>query len=173
MLAGSDRPLVVTAGLAGFAPGRVATEDDAPVGMGRNSEQTALALAAQGVRALVARRAPSVHDQDDYGFVPYLIKVARQHGVSAYVGDGRNRWPAVHRLDAARLFRLTLEQGVGGSRYHAAGDEGVPVRDIAEVIGRRLNLLVVAKSAEEAAEHSGWLASFLALDNPISSALTQ
>lgn len=172
-LAGSDRPLVVTAGLAGFALGRPATEEDAPAASPRMSEPTALALAAQGVRASVVRLSPSVHDRGDYGFVPTLIGIARNKGVAAYVGDGLNRWPAVHRLDAAHLFRLALEQGAAGARYHGVADEGVPMRDIAAVIGRHLNLPVVSKTPEEAADHFGWMARFVGMDLAASSARTQ
>ena len=172
-LAGSDRPFLVTAGLAGFTLGRPATEEDAPAAGPRLSETAALALAAQGGRAAVVRLSASVHGPGDYGFMPTLIGIARQKGVAAYVGDGSNRWPAVHRLDAARLYRLALEQGVGGARYHGVADEGVPMRDIAEVIGRQLNLPVVSKSAEEAADHFGWMARFVGMDLAASSARTQ
>jgi nucleoside-diphosphate-sugar epimerase len=172
-LAGSDRPLLVTAGLAGFALGRPATEEDTPSFMVRPSESTALALAAQGVHASVVRLAASVHDRGDYGFVPTLINIARQTGVAAYVGEGLNRWPAVHRLDAARLYRLALEQGATGARYHGVADEGIALRDIAAIIGERLNLPVVSKTPEEAADHFGWMARFVALDMPASSTLTQ
>ncbi len=173
VLAGSDRPLVVTAGLAGFEPGRLATEDDVPAAFARLSERTALALVPQGVRALVVRLAPSVHDAGDHGFVPYLIEVARQKGEAAYIGEGLNRWPAVHRLDAARLFRLALENGPAGARYHGVGDEGIAFRDLAAVIGRHLHVPVVSKSTEEAAGHFGWMASFAGLDMAASSTLTQ
>ncbi|MGI4763273.1 MAG: SDR family oxidoreductase [Janthinobacterium lividum] len=173
VLAGSDRPLVVTSGLAGFNLGRPATEEDASAGVGRTSEQAALALVAQGVRASVVRLAPSVHDQGDHGFVPYLIGVAHQQGEAAYIGDGLNRWPAVHRLDAARLFRLALEQGLAGARYHGVADEGIAFRDLAAIIGRHLNVPVVSKSVDEAADHFGWMARFAALDMAGSSALTQ
>jgi len=172
-LAGSDRPLLVTGGLAGFNLGRPATEEDIAAASPRLSEPTALALAAKGVRASVVRLAPSVHDRNDHGFVPTLIDIARQTGVAAYVGDGLNRWPAVHRLDAARLFRLALEQGVGGASYHGAADEGIPRRDIAALIGRHLNLPVVSKTPEEAAAHFGWMARFVGLDMPATSTLTQ
>lgn len=172
-LAGSDRPLLVTGGLAGFNLGRPATEEDIAAASPRLSEPTALALAAKGVRASVVRLAPSVHDRNDHGFVPTLIDIARQTGVAAYVGDGLNRWPAVHRLDAARLFRLALEQGVGGASYHGATDEGIPMRDIAALIGRHLNLPVVSKTPEEAAAHFGWMARFVGLDMPATSTLTQ
>ena len=172
-LAGTNRPLLVTAGLAGFALGRPATEDDAPAEGPRVSESVGLAQVARGVRASVIRLAPSVHDRGDYGFVPTLINIAREKGVAAYVGDGRNRWPAVHRLDAARLFRLALEQGTAGARYHGAADEGIPMRDIAAAIGRHLNLPVVSKTPEEAADHFGWMARFVGLDMPASSARTQ
>ena len=173
VLAGSSRALVVTAGLAGFALGRPVTETDAPAAGPRQSEPAALALAARGVRASVVRLAPSVHDRGDYGFVPTLINIARDTGVAAYVGDGGNRWPAVHRLDAARLFRLVLEQGAAGARYHGAAEEGVPMRDIASVIGRHLSLPVVSKIAEEAAAHFGWMARFVGMDAPASSTRTQ
>jgi nucleoside-diphosphate-sugar epimerase len=173
VLAGSDRPLLVTAGLAGFNLGRPATEEDTPTFLPRPSEPTALALAAKGVRAMVIRLAASVHDRNDHGFVPTLINIARQTGVAAYVGEGLNRWPAVHRLDAARLYRLALEQGVGGAVYHGVADQGIPMRDIAAVIGRHLNLPVVSKTAEEAADHFGWMARFAALDMSASSTLTQ
>jgi nucleoside-diphosphate-sugar epimerase len=172
-LAGSGRPLLATSGLAGFDLGRPATETDIPAYSLRQSEPAALALAAQGVRAMVVRLAASVHDRGDYGFVPTLINIARQKGESAYIGDGLNRWPGVHRLDAARLYRLALEQGTAGACYHGVADEGVALRDLAALIGRHLSVPVVAKSPEEAAEHFGWLARFAGLDLVASSALTQ
>ena len=122
---------------------------------------------------MIVRLPPSVHGDGDHGFVPALIGITRKKGVSAYIGDGLNRWPAVHRFDAARLYRLALEKGPAGARYHGVADEGVPVRDIAEVIGRRLGLPVIAKSPEEAAGHFGWLANFLGVDCPASGAQTQ
>ena len=173
VLAGSDRPLVVTSGFAGFAPGRLATEEDMPAVAVRTSEPAAQALVPQGVRAMVVRLAASVHDAGDHGFVPYLIGLARQKGAAAYIGEGQNRWPAVHRRDAARLFRLALEQGVAGARYHGVGDEGLAFRDLAGVIGQQLQVPVVSKPAEEAADYFGWMARFAGLDMAASSALTQ
>jgi nucleoside-diphosphate-sugar epimerase len=173
-LAGSDRPLIVTSGTALLAPGRLATEKDMPAPkFPRVSEAASDAVAAQGVRTSVVRLPPSTHGDGDHGFVPMLIGIARQKGVSAYVGDGLNRWPAVHRLDAAQLYRLVLEKGATGGRYHAIADQGVPFREIAEVIGRRLYLPVAAKSAEEAAGHFGFLGRFVGVDCPASSAQTQ
>ena len=175
-LAGSGRPLVVAAGTALVMPGRLATEEDEVPGSGvhpRVSEQVALSFAGRGVRVCVLRLPPSVHGEGDHGFVPHLINVARAKGVSAYVGDGANRWAAVHRLDAAHLFRLALDTAPAGARLHAVGDEGVPFRDIAGVVGRHLNLPVTAISREEAGEHFGWFALFASIDVPASSALTQ
>ncbi len=177
-LIGSDRPFVITSGITVLTPGRIATEEDA---LDRNaasapripSEEVMQALAAQGVRTSVVRLSPSVHGEGDYGFVPTLIGIAREKGVSAYIGEGTNRWPAVHRLDAAHLFRLALEKGTARARFHGVADEGIPVRDIAAIIGRHLNVPVVSKSAEEATDHFGWLGAFLRVDCPASSALTQ
>jgi nucleoside-diphosphate-sugar epimerase len=174
-LAGSERPLVVSSGVALLAPGRLATEDDAIPShrdFPRVSEQAAASFVERGVRASAVRLAPTVHGDGDHGFVPLLIGLARQKGVSAYVGEGLNRWPAVHRLDAASLYRLVLEKGSTG-QYHGTAEEGVPFREIAEVIGRRLNLPVVSKSAEEAADHFGWFTRFAAIDCPSSSAKTR
>jgi len=171
-LAGSGRPLVVTSGTGALAPGRVATEDMEPPAsspMPRVSEQAGMQVASQGVRVSVVGL-PRVHDRDKQGLVTYLIAVAREKGVSAYVGDGLNRWPVVHRLDAAPLYRLALENGAVGARYHAVAEEGVPVRSIAEAIGRGLKIPVVAMSPEEAAGHFGWLAFFTGMDAPASSA---
>src|SRR5580698_7065803 len=172
-LAGSNRSLVVTSGtLLLQRQGPLATEQDAPIpSFPRKSEQAAT-MASRGVRVSVLRLPPSVHGEGDHGFVPAVIKLAREKGNSAYVGDGLNRWPAVHRLDAARLYRLVLEKGSAGASYHAVGDEGVPFQDIAGVIGRRLHLRVVSKSPEQAAHHFGWLAHFVGVDCPASSKLT-
>jgi nucleoside-diphosphate-sugar epimerase len=174
-LAGSDRPLIVTSGsLLAQRRGLLATEEDAhDPNFPRKSEDAALALAASGVRASVLRLPPSVHGKGDHGFVPQLISIAREKGVSAFIGDGLNRWPAVHRLDAAHLYRLVLEKGIAGATYHGIADEGVPTRDIAEAIGRGLNLPVVSQSPEDAADHFGWIARFFGIDGPASSAQTQ
>ena len=174
-LAGSDRPLIVTSGTGLLTPGRLAIEEDVPTSSIPRvaSEEAAATVAARGGHVSVVRFPPSVHGDGDHGFVPILIGLAREKGVSAYVGDGLNRWSAVHRLDAANLFRLALEKGSAGARYHGVADEGVPFRDIAGVIGRRLNVPVVAQSPEEAADHFGWFAHFAALDNPASSQRTR
>jgi nucleoside-diphosphate-sugar epimerase len=174
-LEGSGRPFVNTSGLAGMSFGRPSTERD-PVGDAAPraaSERTALGFAEQGVRSSVVRLAPTVHGEGDTGFIATLAGIARDKGISGYIGDGANRWPAVHRLDAARLFRLALEQAPAGSVLHGAGEEGIPVREIAEVIGRMLDLPVVAVTPEQAEEHFGWLGRFLAADIPASSTLTQ
>jgi nucleoside-diphosphate-sugar epimerase len=170
-LAGSNRPLIITSGTGLLAPGRLATEDDGPVSPIPRvaSEEAAAAVAARGGRVVVVRLPATVHGDGDHGFVPILIGLAREKGTSAYIGDGSNRWPAVHRFDAASLFRLALEKGSGGSRYHGVAEEGVPFRDIAEVIGRRLNVPVVGKTPEDAARHFGWFAHFVAINNPASS----
>ena len=175
-LAGTDKPLIVTSGTALVESGRLATEADvaaadAPPRVA--SEEAATALAARGVRVSVMRLPPTVHGAGDYQFVPMLIRLAREKGVAAYVGEGRNRWPAVHRRDAARLYRLVLEKRNGAARYHGAAEEGIAFRDIATVIGRELNLPVVGKSGDEAAAHFGWFAHFAAMDNPTSSARTR
>ena len=174
-LAGSDRSLIITSGtLLAQRQGSLATEEDAAnPSFPRKSEEAALALAARGVRASVLRLPPSVHGNGDHGFVPRLISIARGKGVSAFIGDGLNRWPAVHRLDAAHLYRLVLEKSSVGARYHGVADDGVPAREIAEVIGRHLNVPVVSKSREEAADHFGWIAPFFGMDGPASSAQTQ
>ena len=175
-LAGSSRPLIVTAG-TGVAPaGRLRTEEDpgtpSSVMPRGASEEAAAAAALRGVRASVMRL-PQVHDRDRQGLVTYAIAHARAKGISAYVGTGQNRWPAVHRLDVAPLYRLALEKGTAGANYHAVAEEGVPYREIAEAIGRGLKIPVVAISPEEAADHFGWLAFFAGMDAPASSALTQ
>ena len=176
-LAGSDRPMLVTAGLAMLAPGRVATEEDvAPANSGtypRASEASTAELAARGVRASVVRLPPSVHGEGDHGFVPTLIAIARKKGVAAYVEHGTNRWPGVHRLDAARLYRLALEHRGRGLRYHAVDEEGVMFKDIAGTIAHHLNVPLVAKSLSEAGQHFGWMALFAGMDAPADSQQTR
>jgi nucleoside-diphosphate-sugar epimerase len=175
-LEGSERPVLITSGLTTTAAGRLATEEDAPLAASasypRASEATAETLLKRGVHASVVRL-PQVHDTVKQGLVTYAIAVARDKGVSAYVGDGLNRWAAVHRLDAARLYRLALEKQEAGARYHAVAEEGVPVRDIADAIGCGLKVPVVSKSPEEAAAHFGWLGMFVGRDLCASSVQTQ
>ena len=173
-LEGSRRPMLVTSGLAMLAPGRIATEaDQHSPDFPRASEAAAAAVAARGVRASTVRLAPSTHGAGDHGFVPHLITLARLKGVAAYIGNGLNRWPGVHRLDAARLYRLALEQGVERGPYHAVAEEGVAFKEIAEVIGRRLGVPVVSKTPEEAAGHFGWFVRFAGMDVPTSSQRTR
>lgn len=174
-LAGTDKKLIVTAGLP-ITQGRIATEEDVPPpgghGVPRVSEQTAISLIDRQVRVCVVRMS-QVHDQRKQGFATYLLAHARNKGVSAYVGDGLNRWPAVHRLDAALLFRHALDEGTSGQCYHAVAQEGVAVRDVAEAIGRRLSVPVVALSPADSEDHFGWLDRVVKMDVPASSTLTR
>ena len=186
-LAGSDRPFVLASGTLGAAPGRVATERDghgvpdpavaAMAGAGpmtrRATAELVLSLASRSVRSSVVRLPPTNHGDGDNGFMATIVGIARDKGVSGYIGDGSNRWPAVHRLDFARLFRLAVEKAPAGSTLHAVADEGVPIRDIAEVIGRHLNVPVASIAPEDAPGHFTWLAGFIGLDSPASSALTR
>ena len=175
-LEGSGRPMVITTGTALIKPGQVATEKDSADSDSHprlRAEDAAKALAARGVRTSIVRPGASVHGEGDHGFVPVLIEIARDKGVAAYIGDGSNRWPAVHRLDAANLYRLALETADAGSVFHAIADEGIPTREIAEVIGRHLELPVVSVAPQDAAEHFGWMGMFFGIDAPASSALTQ
>jgi nucleoside-diphosphate-sugar epimerase len=177
-LAGSGKPLIVTSGtgMANSGPGILATEDQPPAGSKvvprAASEEAATLVAARGVRAAIVRL-PQVHDTVKQGLVTYAIQVAREKGIAAYVGDGLSRWPAAHRFDTARVYRLALEKAEPGARYHAVAEEGVPARDIAEAIGRGLKVPVVSLTPEESAKHFGWLAMFAGWDMPASSARTR
>jgi len=174
-LAGSNRTLIVTSGIGSLAPGRAATEEDAAIfnpAMPRVSEQTGLAQASRGVNVSVMRL-PQVHDTVKQGLITYAVHLARVKGVSAYIGDGLNRWAAAHVLDVARLYRLALEKHEAGARYHAVAEEGVSMREIAEVIGRSLKVPVVSLTREEASAHFGWLAIPASADMPASSAQTR
>jgi nucleoside-diphosphate-sugar epimerase len=183
-LAGTDRPLVIASGLLGLTPGQLAYEDDghgdpstthapgSPSPRLVNAETT-LSFASRGVRSSIMRLAPTVHGVGDNGFMATVVAIARAKGVSGYIGDGTNRWPAIHRDDAAHLFRLALENAPAGTTLHATAEEGVALRDVAEVIGRHLNVPVVSIAPEDAPAHFTWLASFLALDSPASNAQTR
>ncbi len=182
-LTGSDRPFVLASGMVGLSLGRVATEDDGlvpnaavranPVGRRAATALLTLSLAGVGVRSSVVRYSPTVHGDGDAGFIAMLIDIARQRGVAGYVGDGANRWPAVHRSDAARLTRLAVEAAPAGSVLHAVGDEGVPLRQIAETIGRHLGLPTASISPADAFEHFGHLGLLVALDSPASATITR
>jgi nucleoside-diphosphate-sugar epimerase len=176
-LVGSDRPLVITSGtgMGNAVPGQPATEDHFDPNHPnprKSSELAGASVAARGVNMSIVRL-PQVHDTVKQGLITYAVAVAREKGVSAYVGDGLNRWPAAHVLDTARLYRLALEKREAGARYHAVAEEGVAVRDIAEVVGRGLKVPVVSLSPDEAAAHFGWLAPFAGWDMPASSAQTK
>jgi nucleoside-diphosphate-sugar epimerase len=174
VLTDTDKPFIVTSGTLLIAPGRVATEKDSVApGLPRVSEEAGLAFAARGVRAM-AVRLPQVHGGDGKcGLVNWLLAIAREKGVSATIGDGGNRWSGAHRLDVARLYRLALEKGQAGTSYHAVADEGVTARDIAEIVGRQLNLPVASILPDQAAAHFGMMAMFAGMDGAASSALTQ
>jgi len=176
-LKGTNKPLLVTSGSALLPAGQLGTENDKrnPNSPNpRETEQAADALAEQGIRVAVVRLPPSVHGEGDHGFVPILINIAREKGISVYKEEGKNVWPAVHRLDAAKVFRLGIEKNPEpGTRYHAIAEGGIPFKQIAEVIGKRLNVPVVSKPTEEANAHFDWFAHFAAFDNPASSKQTQ
>ncbi|MEU8038367.1 SDR family oxidoreductase [Streptosporangium sp. NPDC049078] len=185
VLAGSARPFLLASGVLGLTPGHLATEEDVltpealPAGLEsgpRTRLSTAhltLALADRNIRSSVVRLPPTVHGEGDNGFMTALVGIALDKGFSGYVGDGSQRWPATHRLDAAHLFRLALEGAPPGSVLHAVAEEGVPIRSIAEVVGRHLDLPTRSVSVDEAAGHFGWLSWFLATDNPASGELTR
>jgi nucleoside-diphosphate-sugar epimerase len=178
-LAGTDRPFVLASGLAGLKPGQVASERDMPTVDGSalsiraSTSLAVLALAERGVRSSIVRLSPTCHGDGDHGFMASLVAVARDKGVSGYIGDGANRWPAVHRLDAARLFRLAVEEAPAGSVLHGVAEEGVAIRDVAEVIGRHLDVPVTSVTPEDAPGHFTWLSAFLGLDAPASNTLTR
>jgi nucleoside-diphosphate-sugar epimerase len=175
VLAGSGRPFVFASGVAALLPGRLATEEVpfSPSFPRSANAMVALGLTERGVRVSCVRLAPTVHGAGDHGFVKALVDVARAKGVSGYIGDGQNQWPGVHRLDAARLFRLAVEKAPAGSILHGVADEGVPTRTIAEIIGRKLGLPVASIPPDAADAHFGWLGRFFAMDQPASSALTR
>jgi nucleoside-diphosphate-sugar epimerase len=175
-LAGTDRPFLVASGTLGLPPGRVGTERDEPAQSGHPrvaNARAALSFTTTGVRCVIVRFAPTVHGAGDHGFMARLVAIARDKGMSGYLGDGSNRWPAVHRFDAASLVRLALDDAPAGSVLHAVAEEGVPTRDIAETVGRRLGLPVVSIPAEEAADHFGWLGQLFGADCPASNELTR
>ncbi|UHM89720.1 SDR family oxidoreductase [Rahnella victoriana] len=176
-LKGTDKPLIVTSGTALVNTGRLATEKDLPDPQGQNprvaSDLAVAALAEQGVRVSLVRLPPSVHGAGDHGFVPMIIAMAREKGESAYPGEGENRWPAVHRFDAAKVFVLALEKGAQNAIYHANSEEGVPFREIATLIGKHLNLPVVSKNGQDLTAHFGWFTHFASLNNPTSSQITR
>jgi nucleoside-diphosphate-sugar epimerase len=173
-LAGSGKAFIATSGVAMLAPGRTATEEDQPPRQGRGATEALVREAAErGLRSAAIRLPPITHEDGKGGFLPALVEAARQKGVAAYVGDGANRWPAGHRRDAARLYRLALEHGEAGAAYHAIGDEGVPAREIAEAIGKRLRLPTASLGQEDAAGHFGWLGMFAAIDMPATSRITR
>jgi nucleoside-diphosphate-sugar epimerase len=182
-LAGTGKPFVIASGVLGLAPGRVLTERDgltagteAPVSGPEQRLANAhftLALAGRGVRSSIVRLPPTCHGDGDNGFIPTAIGFARQKGAAAYIGDGANRWPAVHRDDAARLFRLALESAPAGSALHAIGDEGVPIREVAGVFAAHLGVPAVSVTPEQAGEYVGWLGGFWGLDSPASAQITR
>lgn len=179
VLAGTDRPFALASGTVGLAPGRVATErdmpqlDGSPHSVRAATAQATLALASRGVRSSVVRLSPTCHGEGDNGFMAALVAIARAKGVSGHIGDGASRWPAVHRLDAARLFRLAVERAPAGTVLHGVAEQGVAIRDVAEVIGRHLGVPVTSVAPEAAAEHFAWLSAFLGLDSPASNTLTR
>jgi nucleoside-diphosphate-sugar epimerase len=175
---GDDPTLVIASGLAGLSFGRPSTEEDVAARTGHAAlrvvnAEAALALAERGVRSSVLRLSPSVHGEGDGGFVAAFAQIAREHGFVGYVGDGANRWPAVHRSDAATLFRLAVEKAAPGSVLHGCAEEGVAIRDLAEALGRRLDLPARSVSADDADDHFGWLGGFVAMDAPASSEITR
>jgi nucleoside-diphosphate-sugar epimerase len=177
-LVGTNKPLIIASGTLILPQGRLATENDLPTLRGTAasrgiSELVTLSYAAQGVRAMVVRLSPTNHGEGDQGFISRLVATARQKGVSVYVGGGENCWPAVHRLDTARLFQLALDNGKAGSVYHAVGEEGVPIKHVAEAIGKQLNVLTVSVTIQEAGESLGFVGMASSLDNPTSSAQTR
>jgi nucleoside-diphosphate-sugar epimerase len=176
VLEGSGRALLIAGGPLGLAPGRVGTERDMPdaaVHPRTGNAAATLALAERGVRSIVVRFALTVHGAGDYAFVPTLVGIAREKGVSAYIGDGANRWPAVHRSDAAHLVRLGIENAPPASMLHAVAEEGIPAREIAEAIGHGLDLPVISVAPEDAADHFGRIGGFFAADAPASNAITR
>jgi nucleoside-diphosphate-sugar epimerase len=179
VLAGTDRPFVIASGVANLKPGQTATETDmpaldgSPLSVRATTAAAVLDLASRGVRSSVVRLSPTCHGEGDNGFMAALVAVARDKGVAGYVGDGANRWPAAHRLDAARLFRLAVEKAPAGTVLHGVAEEGVAIRDVAEVIGRHLDVPVTSVAPEDAAGHFGWLGAFIGMDAPASSSLTR
>jgi nucleoside-diphosphate-sugar epimerase len=177
VLAGSNRPLVITSGIGVLPQGQLVNEQTMPPSPSPNpraaSEEAARALVARGINVSVVRLPPSTHGEGDHGFVPILIRIAREKAASVYIGEGLNRWPAVHRVDAAKVFRLAMELATPGAYYHAVAEEGVAFREIAEIIGRRLTIPIVAKSPDEAAAHFTWFAHFAAMNVTASSTQTQ
>jgi nucleoside-diphosphate-sugar epimerase len=178
-LAGTDRPFVLASGLAGLKPGQEASErdmpavDGSPLSIRASTSLAVLALAERGVRSSIVRLSATCHGDGDNGFIASLVAVARDKGVSGYIGDGANRWPAVHRLDAARLFRLAVEQAPAGSVLHGVAESGIAIRDVAEVIGRHLGVPVTSVAPEAAPEHFTWLSGFIGLDMRASNTLTR